>query len=892
MQKLIFRNGNGVELDLTSGDFGIVEWKGFSEADLNIQTQQVPFNDGSVFLDGLIQDRVIDITLAINDEKNLEKRYTLRRQIIALMNPKLGLGELIYENDIFKRKINCLPKLPLFPTKNFNDSGTLKASLSFHCPSPYWEDVEETVVDFDIIKQPTIENIGDIDTSINIELSGINCKEPSIINTRTGEKITYNDKLDELLLINTNFGNKSAKIETKNWEHKTIPHITYLGRKDDNELFYNEVSLTPLYLYKLDNYKFKEIYNLSNLFQEDLPEDCVLNSYKINLIKNEFVVLAEYTGVRKIRIYKSSDLINWEKTSEWSITAYVNYSKIYYIEETGIYYFYNEEGNRIFISEDLINWSSTLVSNSSDYTINTRIPPLNYYNDKYFVINNDGDIFVSEDLNVWELLIENAIPHRNLYLILTNIEIFSDKVVICSQESSIAGCLKSSDLLTWVNLLPDNLSASGFTYNSFTKEWFFSKSFGEIIYSTDLINFKSYQTQSGYGGGGTYLKQLGIYVSQRTSDNSTYFSADGLNLLPQSFVTPYDAYLFKSAQLISKQIITFSNKSEGIITDSDYNEIYRFGFGIEYVFNDGNYNYLVNVQNVGKISANLKIYRFKNFEDVELYSEFSVTGYLTSISLITYISETNEYFIVFSTYNSEEGERYKLIKSSDLINWESLSINDFYDRIYGIKYTNSNYILLKGEGWYTTNNFIDFEEHSLNTGEKDTYGRDYKYRLTNFIFNGSKFYGISSTKYAVSYYVSSYIISPVLIETSDFINFKITEFPELSYKNTLGIFYSYFEKCFYMFSENKYYKFFDSDNIIKTEYMCNDKASYCIGFDLYNGNLTSKFTLQDTINVINKISEDSNMNLNLKPGENRIRLNCDSGQCVGKLTYTNKYLGV
>lgn len=886
MQKLIFRNGNGVEVDFTSGDFGIVNWTGFSEADLNIQTQQVPFNDGSVYLDSLIQDRVINITLAINDEKNLKKRYTLRREIIALMNPKLGTGQLIYENDIFKRKISCLPKLPTFPTKNFNDSGTAKASLSFHCPSPYWEDVEETVVEFDLIKQPTIENIGDVDASISIELSGINCEKPSIINTRTGEKITYNDKLDELLLINTNFGNKSAKIETKNWEHKTVPYIKYLGRKDGDELFYKDLN-DPLYLYKFDNYKFKEIYNLSNLFQEDLPENCTLNFYRINLINDEFVVLAEYSGVRQIRIYKSKDFVNWEKTSEWSITAYVNYSKIYYIKETGIYYFYTTEGDRIFISEDLMNWNSALVPNSSDYKIYTGIPPLNYYNNKYFVINDNGDIFISEDLNVWELLIRNAIHHKNLHLSLKNIVIFSDKVVISSSDS-LVGCLKSSDLLTWVNLLPDNLFASDFTYNSFTKEWFFSKSSSEIIYSTDLINFKSYQTQSGYPGGGTYLKKLGIYVSQKVSNNSIYFSADGLNLLPQSFITPYDDYTYKSAQLISKQIITFSNMPQGIITDSDYNEIYRFGFGIEYVFNDENYNYLVNFENIGEISTNLKIYRFKNFEDVELYSEFSVSSYLTSISLITYISETNEYFIVFNTYSSEEGERYKLIKSSDLINWESLSINDFYEQIYDIKYTNSNYILVKSRGWYTTNNFIDFEEHSLNTGEKDNSGGNYKYELRDFIFNGSKFYGISSGKYSVG----SYSISPVLIETSDFINFKITEFPELSYKNRLNIFYSYFEKCFYMFSENKYYKFFDSDNIIKTEYICDDVASYCIGFDLYNHNLTSKFIIQDTINVINKISEDSNMNLNLKPGENRIRLNCDSGQCVGKLTYTNKYLGV
>lgn len=114
MQKLIFRNANGVEVDLTSGNFGITEWKGFSDVSLNLQTQQVPFQDGSVYLDGLLGNREISVTLAVNDNNDLEKRYELRRNLIEVLNPKLGEGTLIYKNDYLMRQIKGVPLLPVF----------------------------------------------------------------------------------------------------------------------------------------------------------------------------------------------------------------------------------------------------------------------------------------------------------------------------------------------------------------------------------------------------------------------------------------------------------------------------------------------------------------------------------------------------------------------------------------------------------------------------------------------------------------------------------------------------------------------------------------------------------------------------------------------------------
>ena len=63
MQKLVFTNGGGQTIDLTSvlngGNFGITNWEGLSGVGLNIQVQQVPFQDGGVFLGALMEQREI-----------------------------------------------------------------------------------------------------------------------------------------------------------------------------------------------------------------------------------------------------------------------------------------------------------------------------------------------------------------------------------------------------------------------------------------------------------------------------------------------------------------------------------------------------------------------------------------------------------------------------------------------------------------------------------------------------------------------------------------------------------------------------------------------------------------------------------------------------------------
>lgn len=214
MQKLVFRNANGIELDLTTDPFGITEWEGFSADELNIQSQQVPFQDGGVFLDALLNERTLAVTVAMNDENNLEKRYRLRREMISVLNPKLGEGVLIYTNDYLSKQIHCIPQLPVFQNKNSNDSGTPKVSCSFTACNPYWEDLEETVVSFKIGQQPIVKNEGDVPVQIKMDWLTNSVTNPKVTNITKNQKIKYNGTLNECLQINTNIGEKSVISET------------------------------------------------------------------------------------------------------------------------------------------------------------------------------------------------------------------------------------------------------------------------------------------------------------------------------------------------------------------------------------------------------------------------------------------------------------------------------------------------------------------------------------------------------------------------------------------------------------------------------------------------------------------------------------------------------
>ena len=259
MQKLVFRNANGIELDLTTDPFGITEWEGFSADELNIQSQQVPFQDGGVFLDALLGERELAVTVAMNDGNDLEKRYRLRRQMISALNPKLGEGVLIYTNDFLSKQIHVIPQLPVFENHNSNDSGTPKANCVFNACNPYWEDLEETVVEIQEYDIPEINNNGDIEAPMKIELVTQGVTNPAIINTSNNQKIQYTGILNDNIIINTNFGKKEcyiSELKYKTTYPEKLNSITYSPKQGLFVIGADGVVVTS---YDLEKWEIKDL---------------------------------------------------------------------------------------------------------------------------------------------------------------------------------------------------------------------------------------------------------------------------------------------------------------------------------------------------------------------------------------------------------------------------------------------------------------------------------------------------------------------------------------------------------------------------------------------------------------------------------------------------------
>ena len=65
-----------------------------------------------------------------------------------------------------------------------------------------------------------------------------------------------------------------------------------------------------------------------------------------------------------------------------------------------------------------------------------------------------------------------------------------------------------------------------------------------------------------------------------------------------------------------------------------------------------------------------------------------------------------------------------------------------------------------------------------------------------------------------------------------------------------------------------------------------DRTIYAVGsLDVYS-------QVEDTENLIDKLSSDSNMNFNLEVGTNELLLTYEDGSAVASIKYRNKYLGV
>ena len=377
MQKLVWQNANGVELDLTSGNYGITEWEGFSNASLNIQSQQVPFQDGGVFLDALIEQRELTITLAMQDNNNLELRYQQRRELISALNPKLGEGYLIYTNDYTSKRIKCIPQIPLFETHNSDKAGTPKASLSWTACNPYWEDLKETVVNISEGYVKNINNQGDVPAQVKINFFAGSVQNPTIENKTNNKKIQYKATLEGNLLIDTNKGHKSVVLQNEYATDTLRTKPTIYGMCFvENLLKYISVGDYAI-LTSYDGKEWETQYSETSTRFTDV----ISAKGKIIAVGDDGVIVT------------SNDGINW--TSQTSGTSQT-LEKIKYFSDTDIFIIVGRNGT-ILTSTDCISWTARTSGTSETISSVTYSSNL----EKYVAVGGNGLVLISNDGVGW-----------------------------------------------------------------------------------------------------------------------------------------------------------------------------------------------------------------------------------------------------------------------------------------------------------------------------------------------------------------------------------------------------------------------------------------------------------------------------------------------------------
>ena len=867
MQKLVWQNANGVELDLTSGNYGITEWEGFSNTSLNIQQQQVPFQDGGVFLDALIEQRELSVTLAIQDNNNLELRYQQRRELISALNPKLGEGYLIYTNDFISKRIKCVPQIPLFETHNSDTVGTPKASLSWTACSPYWEDLEETVVEFtETNSSVNVENNGDIEAQLKIELFGY-LKTPSIINTTNNKKIKYNGNVNGYLGINTEVGKKEVITGAESMDLTAVlPDCDsiYFSKKNKWFVIYNSNGLHLSKYTTTDGKSFNKIKTeLDGLEARDV---------RIKEINNKTFISYKIGNTSYIAV--GDDLT--VEVSEFKITQTTQKIKDFAYSEQNLKYIAVGEGGLILTSTDFETWATQTSGTTENLNaiINSKIA------NKVLCVGNNNTILASSDCTTWVIQTIPTAPARDLYtidegngvILAYNFKSYDGTTWILRSENYYAGDIFVNYLGLFITRTGAEITKTGDTYTRTnypsTSNYLYSLAVDEennIILGTrtsDILSSKTFVARSfdalnweittapfiwgyppvrekdGYFYGCRNVFDINNVCISRTKDFLNWEVVYELN------IREYERALIK---VCNGSVIVFyrdyNGQVCGVAYSSDGVDWTSHQFDVAYRIWDFIYSELLNEYvAVGTNPQTNKAVMLKS-EDLSTWTSTEYSSYTEWSS----IAEMNNCLFVGGIGNN------KILKSTNGTSFTEQTLPTFtYNysvlQLYFSKTFNKLYLIgLYLEQGATYQNGIVLSSNNGTDWNILYYGLENGVSICDNIL-GSKLLITSS---------NGYTDQEKCIISYDGVNFNVFEIPE------------------------KYTPLAPSVNTT-------DGA----GFVLSSGREIYELKDTDYENGIANLTNDSDINFNLAIGENSIRVLKEGGSYTMKLTYRQKYIGV
>lgn len=230
MQKLIYTNSLGESVELSHRPpFLLTSIDGLGDVDANIQMQKSPYQDGSTYVDSLLQERFISLQVSIIG-KSKENVSALRERLGRVFNPKLA-GLIIYDNGRVRRQIYAYSEhVPKYPSGE-RIGRTQVCSINLVCPNPFWSEehptnikLEDFVANFSFPfsfpvsfsirgDSKVLVNNGHVPTPVEITFRGESVN-PKVTKNSTGEFIRINRPIPigHSLVITTGFNEKAVRI--------------------------------------------------------------------------------------------------------------------------------------------------------------------------------------------------------------------------------------------------------------------------------------------------------------------------------------------------------------------------------------------------------------------------------------------------------------------------------------------------------------------------------------------------------------------------------------------------------------------------------------------------------------------------------------------------------
>lgn len=852
MQKLSFTNSLGVTVNLTTSPFGVTEWAGFANVDMEIQSQTVPFVDGSVYIDNLLSDRELTVTLAIEDNNNLKKRYELRRELIKVLNPKLGEGSLIYQNNYLKKKITCIPSTPIFETHNSDTTGTPKAQLSFTACQPYWEDIESTIVNFSLTEQPTVVNDGDVATQVKLRLSG-QCTNPRITNITTGSQIGLSGLVSEPIEINTEFGKKSVIGSELGWTNIFGGYLNGIANKGEGVVV---VGTDGAILYSSNGLKwFSQI--------SDTVEN--LNGVTANYSFNLYIAC----GNNGTFVY-STDGKDWSlgicsSTENFNSIACSD-SRAVAVGDNGV----------IVTSTDGMSFGATTSPTSEN------LHSVVYTGSRFIAVGDNGTVITSTDGLTWAAVIIDTTENLNGI----NVNTATNDIIIVGDN----GTVKMSDSLmaAWITIEIDTTeNLNSVCYNNYLTKYLICGDNGTFI--------------AGYG------TEWGIQsINNDVNLNAVYFSSDlGLNFISgQGFLTRSandsdwttclsiaDTQLYDIIYIAEKGLYIASGTNGYIFVSENAEnwEVINIGIDVDIYVLAYNSNVIVGV---GTNGTTIISYNGRTW--IKVVDGTLPIDYFLMVDSNTYLVTENDDRII--TYTNEmAGTLYGMCYSTKTNSFIAVGdTGEITSSTNGTIWTKQSKVtentlrdIVNGDIFVAVgdNNTIVISENGIDWTLVETgFDVEVNFKAVTSSPTRTKYVAVGDNGYiATSKDGTKWDLYRIALQTNLNAVCYSQAYSQFLAVGDNGVIVRSVDGKVWLTSTSG-----TTQNYESVIYMQEIAKYIAVG---NKGTIMTSYTASST-NMINSLSPNSDVNFNLAIGENILRLSCENGNPYASIEFKNKYIGV